>query len=580
MNLIKFLEKVDSIIASYNKETLASCIHEVARKLPEKMRNDFIVTLERVSEDGEYSAKQNEIQNKELKKQYEQVKAYISEIEEGECLLQSEWEEGYYDWMDDGELYYTDPDGIGERIDFICNYIHRCTDANKFDYSAEIGRKLIDLEIMADSDWGTDNVPLSTMTENKLIKADMRKTILDTLYSCYMVYKNDKLSEVLYEILASPEADDLCMEDLLQRLDKEMDNFDVFLADWISYLGNQTGKTAESLYTEAVELSGNIDEMLKISREHVDIHPGMYCKLLENTKIDKEKLIKIGFDGIERIDKAYIIRSETALRTAELICENGKDNSNLYTCYKTAFDSDSNAVNYFRCFFNTDDKTSLKQDLDNFCKEHKKEKNSDYGRYMPGSERELNRPEKNMVYILRILNGDIQGVLSDALSGKTSLGWTESFMKKGIAIYLLCIYDEQMISPGMEVMLNMSKEAFEFTIKEYMRGQHGETNRDEKELFYDCFLKWKNTVSITDEEKKEILSHIEKVLEKRVAAIMEANRRNYYGECAAFIAAVGEVKEAQGKKPEKQRYMSLYKEKYGRRHLFVSELKKYGWIKL
>ena len=110
MNLIKFLEKVDSIIASYNKETLASCIHEVARKLPEKMRNDFIVTLERVSEDGEYSAKQNEIQNKELKKQYEQVKAYISEIEEGECLLQSEWEEGHYDWMDDGELYYTDPD--------------------------------------------------------------------------------------------------------------------------------------------------------------------------------------------------------------------------------------------------------------------------------------------------------------------------------------------------------------------------------------------------------------------------------------------------------------------------------------
>ena len=102
-----------------------------------------------------------------------------------------------------------------------------------------------------------------------------------------------------------------------------------------------------------------------------------------------------------------------------------------------------------------------------------------------------------MVYILRILNGDIQGVLSDALSGKTSLGWTESFMKKGIAIYLLYIYDEQMISPGMEVMLNMSKEAFEFTIKEYMRGQHGETNRDEKELFYDCFLKWKNTVSIT-----------------------------------------------------------------------------------
>lgn len=41
MNLIKFLEKVDLIIASYDKETLKSCIHEAVRKLPEGMRDDF-----------------------------------------------------------------------------------------------------------------------------------------------------------------------------------------------------------------------------------------------------------------------------------------------------------------------------------------------------------------------------------------------------------------------------------------------------------------------------------------------------------------------------------------------------------
>ena len=32
----------------------------------------------------------------------------------------------------------------------------------------------------------------------------------------------------------------------------------------------------------------------------------------------------------------------------------------------------------------------------------------------------------------------------------------------------------------------------------------------------------------------------------RVKGIMESNRRNYYGECAAFIAALGEVKESRG----------------------------------
>lgn len=37
-------------------------------------------------------------------------------------------------------------------------------------------------------------------------------------------------------------------------------------------------------------------------------------------------------------------------------------------------------------------------------------------------------------------------------------------------------------------------------------------------------------------------------MKKRVEAIMGANRRNYYGECAAYIAAIGEVKEKLGEK--------------------------------
>ncbi len=47
---------------------------------------------------------------------------------------------------------------------------------------------------------------------------------------------------------------------------------------------------------------------------------------------------------------------------------------------------------------------------------------------------------------------------------------------------------------------------------------------------------------------------------------MGANRRNYYGECAAYIAAIGEVKEKLGeKKCKADLYVTLcgyvYKEK-------------------
>ena len=74
---------------------------------------------------------------------------------------------------------------------------------------------------------------------------------------------------------------------------------------------------------------------------------------------------------------------------------------------------------------------------------------------------------------------------------------------------------------------------------------------------------------------------IEKIaglLEKRVEGIMGANRRKYYGECAAFLAALGEVQESLGKADAKQKLMTSYKDKYSRRNAFRAEMRAYGWI--
>lgn len=56
------------------------------------------------------------------------------------------------------------------------------------------------------------------------------------------------------------------------------------------------------------------------------------------------------------------------------------------------------------------------------------------------------------------------------------------------------------------------------------------------------------------------------------------NRRNYYGECAAYIAALGEVRESVGEMGAKQKLMTSYKEKYPRRSAFREEMRQYGWI--
>ena len=128
-------------------------------------------------------------------------------------------------------------------------------------------------------------------------------------------------------------------------------------------------------------------------------------------------------------------------------------------------------------------------------------------------------------------------------------------------------------------MLELTKHAFEFRLEEYKKGQNIKVEKTENEYFYELFLNWKDTTKIENSDRKKILDHIDNLMKKRVEAIMGANRRNYYGECAAYIAAIGEVKEKLGEKNAKQIYMSHYADMYTRRSAFKSESKSYGWIK-
>ena len=99
------------------------------------------------------------------------------------------------------------------------------------------------------------------------------------------------------------------------------------------------------------------------------------------------------------------------------------------------------------------------------------------------------------------------------------------------------------------------------------------------ELFSQLFNTWKNEVQLTAEETKKWLEKIEKWIASRVTVIMEGNHRNYYGECASFIAAFGEVQESLGIPDAKAHIMERYRSEYSRRSAFHKELVTYGMKK-
>lgn len=151
-------------------------------------------------------------------------------------------------------------------------------------------------------------------------------------------------------------------------------------------------------------------------------------------------------------------------------------------------------------------------------------------------------------------------------------------MKQGIALYLLYLHEGQWNGKGIAAMAEAAKSAMRFSAGEYKQGTYGLEGTDENELFCQLFSKWKSMVQMESDIRNLAVKRITTLLEKRTEGIMDANRRNYYGECAAYIAALGEVRESMGETGAKQRLMTSYKDKYSRRSAFREEMRNYGWI--
>ena len=158
------------------------------------------------------------------------------------------------------------------------------------------------------------------------------------------------------------------------------------------------------------------------------------------------------------------------------------------------------------------------------------------------------------------------------------IGWSSTFMKEGIALMLMSLDAGTGSRPGMSAMREIAIRACSFNREAYCEGTDGISSSSDSALFQDCFDKWKSQTVLPKNVYELWTAKIDQWIALRVSAIMNANRRNYYGECAAFIAALGEVQES-GRPGYKDYLMEQYKAAYSRRRAFHDELRRYGMRK-
>ncbi len=585
MNLMNFLKQTDALTAQYSTEQLIAFIHEIGRVIPEQRRENFLEILESVGNKAGMEADKNEEKDADFAEMYSHIRDNLKIIDSQEIAVTRILNEEYDDWYDDSgeEFYYEDNSGISDMLQEACDFVHICMDMERYKEGFEVGNQLLAMEILCDDEYDGEELALGDMVHYELLNCDLTQVILDIIYCAYHAVSPARRPEVLYGVMVNAKEDAVTLEAVMQHGDEELPGLEEFLPCWIAYLGDKTGHNADCLISEAVGLLNDVSLEVWYAEKYTAVHPGLYLNILEDGKhMVTDDLVSIGIRAMKTIPKKYIMRSRAALKTAEYVVAMKGEMSLLEECYFAAYESDTSAPNYLRALLKGGEIEKKRKKLQEVFMKLSVDKSSDsFGMYVrseSSSEREENRPDSNMVLMLRFLDGQFAEVLDQGFNKSEALGWSGSFMKQGIALYLLYLYEGQWNNQGITAMAEIVKSAMRFSADEYRKGTCGFEGMGENDLFCQLFLKWKSMVQMESDIRNRAVKRITALLEKRTAGIMDVNRRNYYGECAALIAALGEVQESMGEIHMKQRLMTSYKDAYPRRSAFREEMRKYGWI--
>lgn len=600
MNFTQFLKAVDQAAAAMSKEQLAEFIHDTARTLPENHREDFLAEMLLFAAGKEtHICPEPSKADQEAAADFEQKRSFLrtrlERMESGELCLEGSLNPEYDDWYSSAEeeFLYSDPEGILDIIEEACRFVHQCVDCEEYQAACELTGILIGLDIMVGGEYQeyTDEpININDLKSYHLGNVDYRTLVIDAARAAYCASALSERADELYITLMNSGRRDITLEMILQG-GRELPEIDAFLPLWIEHLGRMTGSSAGKLLQEALELADDGEQLLANARKYCGEHPELYEQYLtaNQGKTDADSLLAVGTEALEAIEKKYLVRSRVALLTSRTALE--QDRPELAeTCWLEAFRSDTRVVNYLRLLMECRDFSNVREAAAQIYRETCSQLRKD-SYFLPtaggGRENQLNPTQ---AYLLAFLGGEFDYVREGAMNATNSLGWSASFMKCGLAAFLLLLTEDgslpqdaaqqggelKTMKPGAREMLRRIVAAVGFDKSEYEKGTLRFIEESNEGWFLTCWNHWKRTVPLSREQREALLGWAEGLVTKRVQGIMEGNHRNYYGECAAYIAALGEAREAGGEPNGKQATMAKYMEAYNRRSAFRQVMRGYG----
>ncbi len=510
----------------------------------------------------------------------EQLKIWMNQIDEGKLMLDVEeyedYSEGY--WDRDWVTEYHDNQGIGDKILYAVQLAKDCVDDCRYQEANFIYEWLWEMEVCAESECSDECDPadLQDLADNDIIKTDLRQLALLALYADYQVLDADKRAENLYLYFSHRSFQNLHLEDMLHVGRENLEGTEKFWDDWIALLKTKRGDVEAGLLREAVLYRDGIEGLAAMADKVCGTHPSLYLGAMEayDRNHEYEQIEKIGASALESLDKRLKIRGEIALKTAYAASCLSHDEQMMRFCWE-CFYSDSTVRNFLRLFGT-------------------KEMAEQYG--MRGKEALLSVAKgggadnirnkelcQNWVgnweyYELCFYAGDFDTAKRASKNPSGSLGWSSSFIDRGIRLFLLYLYENPQPSKAAAVVakeVGFADDAVSYNAMRFESAVAEESRMRKVSTFWNYFQRWKQYFPMGQDERRNCLAWAERIVYSRADAIVGGQHRSHYREAAVLLALTAENKEAMGVQGAKREVFAAYKKKFPRHSAFQGEMTNY-----
>ncbi len=513
-----------------------------------------------------------------------QLKIWMNQIDEGELTLDVEEYEDYSEdyWDRDWVTEYYDNQGIGDKLLYAIQLAKDCVDDCRYQEANFIYEWLWAMEVCAESEYSEECDPadLQDLTEHDIIRTDLKQLALLTLYAAYQALDADRRAENLYLYFSHRAFQDLHLEDMLQVGREELAETARFWEDWITLLKNEEGDVEARLLQEAVLYQGGVERLGAVAEEVCNLHPSLYLAAMEayHKRHEYEQIEKIAETALIKINKRLKIRGDIALKAAYAASCLSHDEQMMRFCWE-CFCSDTTVRNYLRLFGTKE----MAQQYGMRGKEVLFSGLKGEDRYQI-RKKELcqNQIGKWNYYELCFYTGDFGTAKQASKNPSGSLGWSSSFIDRGIRLFLLYLYENPQPSKAASSVaqqvgfvddpLSYASMHFESAVAEESRAR-------KVSIFWNYFQRWKQYFPMEQNERKKYLAWAEKIVYSRADAIVSGQHRSHYHEVAVLLALTAENKEAMGVQGARQEIFAQYRKKFPRHSSFQGEMKSYFGLK-